>query len=166
MLIEVFNHPGYKVNLETGEIFGLRGQLLKPCMVFNGYFTVTLGQKRYKVHRLVLSTATQMSGENLQVNHKDGDKSNNKVSNLEWVTPKENTRHAEENNLRSHCPKVIRKDRKLSDEEVYTIKKLLNEGLTTKDIKRVVPNANPKNVYQIKNNRAYKLIKVDTEITK
>lgn len=53
--------------------------------------------KRYmrQVHRLVLETFNPICNmENLQVNHIDGNKSNNKLSNLEWVTPKENTVHA------------------------------------------------------------------------
>ena len=108
-MTEIFNHKGYFVNIETGDIYGLRGQLLKPCKTYNGYYTVTLGNKRYKVHRLVLSTYTQISGDGLQVNHKDGDKSNNKVSNLEWCTAKENCFHAESLGLRSHKNTVLRK---------------------------------------------------------
>lgn len=53
--------------------------------------------KRYmrQVHRLVLETFNPVCNmENLQVNHIDGNKSNNKLSNLEWVTSKENTVHA------------------------------------------------------------------------
>lgn len=155
-LVEVFNHKGYFADLEKGEIYGLKNQRLKPCVTHNGYFTVTLGQKRYKVHRLILCTATQMSGENLQVNHKDGDKSNNRVSNLEWCTAKENTQHAETLGLRTHINKTIRKDSKLSIEEAKIIKELISKGLSTVEIRKIVPKANPKNIYAIKNNRSYK----------
>lgn len=164
MLVEVFNHSGYKVNLNTGEIYGLRGQLLKPCKTYNGYYTVTLGNKRYKVHRLVLTTATNSSGEGLQVNHKDGNKSNNKLENLEWCTAKENTKHAEYLNLRTHKNTVIRADRKLNDKEVILIKKYLKEGKSSKEICSLVKSANYKNIYAIKNNLSYKLITVNTEI--
>lgn len=156
-MTEIFNHKGYFVDLETGNIFGLRGQLLKPCKVHNGYYTVTLGNKRYKVHRLVLSTLTQCSGKGLQVNHIDGDKSNNKASNLEWCTAKENTQHAEIMGLRTHRNTVIRKDSKLTREEALIIRELINKGMSTNEIKKVIPKANPKNVYAIKNNLSYKL---------
>jgi hypothetical protein len=156
-MTEIFNHKGYFVNLETGDIYGLKGQLLKPCKTHNGYYTVTLGNRRYKIHRLVLSTYTQSSGEGLQVNHKDGDKRNNKVSNLEWCTPKENCLHAEMLGLRTHKNTVLRKDSILTTEEASTIKDLIRQGKTTKEIKEIVPKANSKNVYAIKNNLSYKL---------
>lgn len=164
MLVEVYNNAGYHADLENGIIYGTRGQQLKPCVTYNGYYTVTVNNKRQKVHRLILMTATNCSGEGLQVNHKDGDKSNNKVSNLEWVTPYENTRHAEITNLRSHTPSKTRKDRKLTDEEVLIIRRSISQGLSTKEIKYICPNANPKNIYAIKNNLSYKLVKDNTEV--
>lgn len=164
MLVEVYNNVGYHADLENGIIYGTRGQQLKPCITHNGYYTVTVNNKRQKVHRLILMTATNCSGEGLQVNHKDGNKSNNKINNLEWATPCENTRHAEINNLRRHIPSKIRRDRRLTDEEVLIIKTGLSQGLSTKEIKEMCLNANPKNIYAIKNNLSYKLVKDNTEV--
>lgn len=164
MLVNVFNANGYKADLELGKIYGPKGNELKPSKTDNGYYTVNVNNKRTKVHRLILMTATNSDGNGLQVNHKDGDKSNNKVSNLEWVTAKQNVAHAEYYKLRTHIQTKVRKDRKLTDEEVLTIRNLINKGLGTRDIKKVCPNANPKNVYAIKNNRNYKSVKDNTEL--
>ena len=164
MIVEVFNNPGYYANLEEGIIYGTRGQQLVPCKTHNGYYTVTVNNKRKKIHRLILMTATNCDGKGLQVNHKDGNKSNNKLSNLEWTTAKENTAHAEKLKLRKHVQTKIRKDRRLTDEEVLLIRKCLKEGMSTTQIKELCPKANAKNIYAIKNNRSYKLVKDNTEV--
>lgn len=64
----------------------------------NGYLTVSLWkdnkEKHFLVHRLV-ALAHLSNPDNLpQVNHKDGNKLNNNVDNLEWVSASENIRHA------------------------------------------------------------------------
>jgi len=50
--------------------------------------------KLFKAHRLVLETFSPTLDTALEVNHKDGDKHNNNLSNLEWVTRKENIQHS------------------------------------------------------------------------
>lgn len=73
------------------------------------YYYVTLSKngkrKKFLVHRLVAQTFIPNPDNLPQVNHKDGDVHNNRISNLEWVTNKGNTEHAYKNHLRTH--KVI-----------------------------------------------------------
>lgn len=78
----------------------LKGQVGK-----NGYisFNLTLGGSRRRVyaHRLVaLAFIPNADKQKKEVNHKDGNKLNNTVNNLEWVTPSENQQHALELELR------------------------------------------------------------------
>jgi hypothetical protein len=83
----------------------LRGtpMVLKTQVDNNGYHRIRVTIERvkmsYKVHREVAKAFIDNPGNLPQVNHKDGDKNNNSVSNLEWVTNKENAHHAIQNGL-------------------------------------------------------------------
>ena len=55
--------------------------------------------KTWLVHRLIGMTFLGIPSEKLTINHKDGNRLNNKVENLEWCSIKENIRHAFRNNL-------------------------------------------------------------------
>ena len=70
---------------------------LKP-MRLSGYVAVDLGLngniKRHLVHRIVANTFIDNPDNNPQVNHINGDKLDNRVENLEWVTRSENQKHA------------------------------------------------------------------------
>lgn len=75
-----------------------KGKLLKPLQDFAGYFYVCLAnsgkQKQKFIHVLVAEAFLPKPNYKVEVNHKDGDKSNNDVSNLEWVTHRYNIDHS------------------------------------------------------------------------
>ncbi len=76
------------------------GHILKPVLSNGGYYRVRLWlngyAKNFLVHRLVAEAFIQNIDKKPEVNHKDGDKSNNCVENLEWVTGIENKKHCRE----------------------------------------------------------------------
>ena len=78
-------------------------KILKSTPNRYGYYTVGLSKnnikKTEKVHILVARHFIEYPYNKLQVNHKDGNKENNTISNLEWVTAKENIQHAWKNGL-------------------------------------------------------------------
>lgn len=79
------------------------GKKLKLEKTKKGYLRVQLSKnnigKKFLVHRLVALTFFNNYNDNLQVNHKDGNKENNCINNLEFVTQEQNMRHAFDNNL-------------------------------------------------------------------
>lgn len=70
---------------------------LKILVARNGYKQISTRingkNKRLYVHRLVASAFLNDEGCDKEVNHKNGDKADNRVTNLEYVTPKENMNH-------------------------------------------------------------------------
>ncbi|MBR6289194.1 MAG: HNH endonuclease [Acholeplasmatales bacterium] len=90
------------------------------------------GQRNYRVHRLLMESFAYVPGcEELTVNHKNGIKNDNMITNLEWATFSENIKHAWETNLRDRVWS-------LSDEEIQTINNicidLQNGTLQSKEI--------------------------------
>lgn len=93
---------------EQGEIKNINtGNILTWKKEKNGYYRVSLMKKQggttlISIHRLVLSLFNPIDNwKTLQVNHKDGNKKNNNLNNLEWVTAKENIAHSIANGLTS-----------------------------------------------------------------
>ena len=77
------------INYSNGHNRIRKGQILCPIDHGRGYLYVVLGKlkrnkSRYSIHRLVADAFIHNSHNKSQVNHKDGNKQNNNVNNLEW----------------------------------------------------------------------------------
>lgn len=120
----------YKVS-NTGMVVSLiNNVILANRYNQNGYKQVLLYSgnglsKSKKVHRLVAEAFIDNPENKPQVNHKDENKSNNNVDNLEWVTPKENSNYGTRN-LRmgkSHKKQIIVQDKNGS----FSVKESAND---------------------------------------
>ena len=89
---------GYFVD-DSGQVYSSKSGTLKLLVGYpntKGYLLVDLGRNRraVKIHRLVAHAFIDNPDNLPQINHKDGDKTNNSVSNLEWITNADNMRHS------------------------------------------------------------------------
>ena len=92
------------VSCYFGAVYGVKSKkFLKPAIGPGGYLRVKLYRdargKSIPIHRIVATSFISNTSNKSQVNHKDGNKRNNRVSNLEWVTQSENQIHAYKNGL-------------------------------------------------------------------
>ena len=87
-----------------------KGKILSFLLQKNGYAKVMLSKentvKNADLHRLVAETFIANPNNKTTVNHKDGNKENNKIDNLEWATQKENNNHAAANGLNLFLKKL------------------------------------------------------------
>lgn len=106
-MIEIYREvKGYEDYLISnyGKVFSLHAnRLMAPALDAGGYCFVKIGGRQGKhmsIHRLVASAFLKNPDKKRTVNHKDGDKQNNAVFNLEWATHSENERHAWTNEMK------------------------------------------------------------------
>lgn len=92
---------------DLGQVWSKRSnKVLKQTLHKNGYLTVAtkIGGSQgksycFRVHRLVAEAFISNPNNKEEVNHIDGNKTNNTLSNLEWVTRSENIQHAWDSGL-------------------------------------------------------------------
>ena len=93
-----------------GRKYNYKEKIYKLQKDNNGYLLVTLPKsKLFRVHRLVANAFLENPNNLKEINHIDGNKSNANVLNLEWVTHKENMKHALESGLMDNARKVFSK---------------------------------------------------------
>ena len=136
---------------------------LKPAIAKIGYKVIVLtdanGNPKMKyIHRLIAQHFIYNPLNKKQVNHKDGNKLNNKISNLEWVTQKENIRHAFKNKLMKAPSGEKSGKSKFNEQQIREIKKL--KGIEKLRITAKKFNTNTSNVWFIQNNKTWVNIKI------
>lgn len=133
----IWNGFRYSV-CEKGIVYsGDSYKVMKPYIGASGYRRVNLSKngkaQKYLIHRLIAKVFIPNPESLPCVNHKDGDKSNNTVSNLEWCTYSENQKHAYSTGLIS-AKGSKNGGSKLTEDDIPEIRLLLEEGLTYSNI--------------------------------
>lgn len=121
-----------------------KSQPRKPRIRKDGYATAVLLHHGRKVgvyiHRLVYEAFNGPLPEGLQINHKDGDKGNNALSNLEAITPSDNSKHAYKEGLKIPQKEIYvraaKKRRKITDEQATAMCAMRKAGHSLRDIGR------------------------------
>lgn len=134
----------------------------KKTMTSNiGYIRVALTRECisnvFLVHRLVAESFIPNHDNKTQVNHIDGNKANNDISNLEWVTASENIRHAVTTGLRVAARGSTHGNASMDEFKVRLVKSMIQEGMGDTKIARsleITRNA----VKEIRANRTWKHI--------
>ena len=126
---------GYKI-YEDGRILGLKGRFVQGEISKNGYkrfiFHTPEGKKRWLVHRLIMNLFVGES--DLDVNHKNGIKTDNRLENLEYVTRKENIRHSWSSGLAKKRYNSKMHTTKISDELYKRIKESVGSSREVADM--------------------------------
>jgi len=124
------------------------GKFLDNIISESGYHLISLNTKdgkriQRRIHRLGMMTFCYFPGcEEFQIDHRDGNKDNNNISNLEWVLPKENVNRAINLGLRSPWSNQNNPHAKLTNDQVLDIFNMVINGNSDEIIIKKYPKIN------------------------
>lgn len=143
---------------EYGDVYSYYKQdYMKTKIDKDGYKTICLvtsdgRRSSFGIHRLLMVTFKPCKNMNeLVVNHIDGNKQNNSLDNLEWVTSSENVHLAYVDGL-ANTKGENHGRAKFTEKEVIEILKMIKEGKSTAEIKAVNSKVTRKDVYKLRHN--------------
>jgi len=161
------NFSNYEISSNGDSIRNIKTKkVFTPSAKCGKYINTTLRDSKNKpktlyMHRLVASTFHPNPKGKKEVNHIDGNQTNNHPDNLEWVTRLENSTHAWENGLkqgvidnnklrpREHFQKMGRAKRKYSDNDIRFMRSSFNNKTLTQKELSVMFNTNVSNMGRI-----------------
>jgi hypothetical protein len=149
------------IHKDGGNIYR-KGKYLNPKYDSNGYLNIILYKynKAYRrlLHRLVTLAFLENPNELKEVNHKNCNKSDNKLENLEWCSRQQNVRHAVENNLCDCNNGEGNPLSKLKNDDILRMRELRDkEHLSMQKLSRIF-NTTESNISSILNRKTWKHI--------
>lgn len=156
--IKIESEPKYEIS-KTGIIRNIITKKPKKQYLNSmGYPMISISHKNqsnpHRVHRLLANTFIP-NPENLpEINHKDGNKTNNHLNNLEWCTHLENMNHAFTTGLANNTG-IQNGMSKLNDMQAKEIKLLLDKGISQYKISKLY-NVSRSAILKIKLNKTWK----------
>ena len=167
----VYSHER-KIKAGYGSVRTIKDRILKHKIDSKGYPTVTLykGGKRqfrhHRIHRLIMENIYPIDTmDKMDVNHKDGNKLNYSIDNLEWVTRSQNNQHAHDNKLNNSPNSIIQKKaasmtciklRKLTFEQANEAREMYRNGKSQNCVAKLF-NVSRATIGLIVNNKTYQI---------
>lgn len=153
---EILVETGYENYSITnyGRLVNTKDNYVIKSHIKQGYYRFRIkvnGKYKYLLkHRLIAKAFVPQNNRNkMVINHRDGNKLNNNIINLEWSTIEENNSHA-------HKIGLVNYDKTITKEEAEYIINMINEGYSKSYILSKVPKATDSIYYHIKSKRRWK----------
>jgi len=144
---------------DEGDVISLKGipKVLVCPIKAKGYRYFTVQGKQVTVHSAIATAFIGPRPQGFEVNHKDGDKLNNRVDNLEYVTSSENTMHAYELGLMKACSGERSGKSRLTEIQVKEIRKMYSQGVRQATLAKLFNYTEP-GIWGIINYRTWKYV--------
>lgn len=154
--------PKYEISRD-GVIRNIRTKKIRKVLLWGLYYNFSDNNwdkerkkyktTNYKLHRILMEVFVPNPSNYPFVNHKDGNKLNNNLDNLEWCTNQQNMDHAYSTGLSNNTGENNGRS-KLRNEDIPVIRKLLEDGVPGMQIAKRF-NVNKSRIYNINHGRSW-----------
>ena len=145
---------------DNGRIFSIKYNRLRKIQCGDKYPMITLSKsgkcKTFSVHRLMMRSFGEIPFNGAQVNHINGNRHDNRLSNLEWVTREENLDHAEKMGLLRKGSR--NENAKLNEKKVRWLKSRKWKYLDAKRICKIL-KVSKSAIAMVRGNRSWRVAK-------
>ena len=150
---------------KNGDVFSeISGKFLKPFKNKKGYLYIDIHMRKYRIRKSIHSLVAETYIPNLEnketINHKDGNKENNSVGNLEWMTQSDNNLHSIRNKLRIPISGSKVHFAKYSENQVHQACRMIEENKFSLSEIEKTTGIPAKTLGEIRNKKIWKNISI------